>query len=410
MHPDRRGPRRAPGRDRGASAATPCIGVRADGSLRFRDDPAIRGRASTRSSPPSRDAARFSSFDLRGAARELRLTISAPDGGEPVARELAARLRRGNPDVVWPRAHRRAGPLLLLLAFPARRMRRRYGDAEVGAAANAAGFGHIADRVAAVAQADRARRAQGAAARATRARHFPARRQSGPAVRARRWPRCGRRTQTFLGQFRLADLPPEASELGAHGGLLLVFTEVRFESRSATAPASGAGAARPSSTRPRALLLARTPATRGRSSCACGPPRFATRAPGRPGRRAWTSQSLAAPLERHPAGRQRGRSLVGPARVAAPAGRACSSHRLLGYVDTPNRGGSCWRRTRAAGRRLAPPDHDRARLRRSASRSRTAAGFRSRSPRPTWPPAASTASAASSTAPSRPVRPVTERK
>ncbi len=49
-----------------------------------------RGRGSTRSSPPSRSCCAFLGFDVSESHDELRLTISAPAGGEQVARELVA--------------------------------------------------------------------------------------------------------------------------------------------------------------------------------------------------------------------------------------------------------------------------------------------------------------------------------
>ena len=165
--------------------------------------------------------------------------------------------------------------LASLLILPAAAHAQAYGDAEVRAAANAAGFGNIADRAAAVARATvlvgrRVLRRAPPALGTSRLGGNPDLPAGTP------WPVCGRRRQTFLGQFRLADLPAEASELGGHGGVLLVFTEVRFASRSATAHGLWAGRCTTLVHAPEAPCSPASARHVRPPSCVCARPRFAT--------------------------------------------------------------------------------------------------------------------------------------
>jgi hypothetical protein len=65
------------------------IGAGADGTLRFRDDPAIRERLTAIVAAESR-CCPFLDLELSAGHGELRLAIRAPEQAEPVARELAA--------------------------------------------------------------------------------------------------------------------------------------------------------------------------------------------------------------------------------------------------------------------------------------------------------------------------------
>jgi MerR family transcriptional regulator, copper efflux regulator len=65
------------------------IGVAADGTLRFRNDPAIRARLAAIVAAEAR-CCPFLDLDLRAEGTELRLAIRAPREAEPVARELVA--------------------------------------------------------------------------------------------------------------------------------------------------------------------------------------------------------------------------------------------------------------------------------------------------------------------------------
>jgi hypothetical protein len=59
-----------------------------DGILRFRASPAIRARLQALVTAEA-ECCPFLELDLREADGELRLAISAPEGAEPVAAELA---------------------------------------------------------------------------------------------------------------------------------------------------------------------------------------------------------------------------------------------------------------------------------------------------------------------------------
>jgi Domain of unknown function (DUF1963) len=234
-----------------------------------------------------------------------------------------------------------AAALVSLLILPA--AAHGYQEADVAAAARAAGFAHIADRAAAVSRptvlVTRRVLPRPPAALGT------SRLGGNPDLPAGvRWPRCGPRTQTFLGQIRLADLPPEAAELRDRGGLLLVFTEVRFESLRSTRQGLWGG-------RCTTLVHAHegSPLTRRR------PPRRAAVMRLRPA----SLRYLVRPDI--PDVAMRYRALAAPLndvalldtevdrwwdlRASLHARRGLLQHRLLGYVDTPNGGGRCWRRT-----------------------------------------------------------------
>jgi hypothetical protein len=218
-----------------------------------------------------------------------------------------------------------------------------YRDAEVAAAARAAGFAHVADRAGAVSRPTvlltrRLLRRSPAALGTTRLGGNP----DLPAGVA--WPRCGPRTQTFLGQIRLAELPPEAIELGSRGGLLLVFTEVRFESVRSTGRGLWGGRCTTVVHAPEG-----TPLTRRR------PPRRAAVMRLRPASLHYLVRpdvpdvgmdyrSLAAPLG-DVALLDTEVDRWWDLRASLHGKKGLLQHRLLGYVDMPNGGGRCWRRT-----------------------------------------------------------------
>jgi hypothetical protein len=233
--------------------------------------------------------------------------------------------------------------LLVLLAVPGAARAQGYAAAEVGAAASAAGFGHIAGRVAASARPTALvlRRLLPRVPVALGSSRLGGNPDLPPGSR---WPRCGRRTQTFLGQFRLSDLPPEASELGTRGGLLLVFMEVRFESRNDTQTGLWGGRCTTVIHAPEGSVLARRRPPRGAIVMHLRPAqlRYAVR-PDIPDV-GMNLDALAAPLSDVP--------LVDSQvdhwwdlRDSLHRRTGLLRHRLLGYADTPNRGGSCWRRT-----------------------------------------------------------------
>ncbi len=64
------------------------LGTASDGTLRFRATPATRARLEAIVAAEAECCA-FLTLDLREADGELRLTLSAPEGAEPVAAELA---------------------------------------------------------------------------------------------------------------------------------------------------------------------------------------------------------------------------------------------------------------------------------------------------------------------------------
>jgi hypothetical protein len=238
---------------------------------------------------------------------------------------------------------RAAYALALLLALPGTAHAQGYAQAEVGAAATAAGFGHVAERVA-------------ASARPTllvlRRLVWRAPRELGTSRLGGNpdlplgtfWPHCRGKRQSFLGQFRLSDLPPEAAELGVHGGVLLVFMEVRFEHPSFTPRGLWGGRCTTVIHAPAGTPLARVRPPRRAAVLRLRPAqlRYAVRAdiPDV----AMDFQSLAAPLSD---------VLLVDSEVdhwwdlrdSLHRRKGLLSHRLLGYPDTPNGEGSCWRRT-----------------------------------------------------------------
>lgn len=64
------------------------IGTSDDGALRCRSDETIRARLDAIVAAESECCA-FLDFELRESGGELRLVISAPEGAQPVARDLA---------------------------------------------------------------------------------------------------------------------------------------------------------------------------------------------------------------------------------------------------------------------------------------------------------------------------------
>jgi hypothetical protein len=237
-----------------------------------------------------------------------------------------------------------ATTLVFLLVLPA--AARGSEDTDVAAAARAAGFAHIAERAAAVSRPTllvtrRLLRRAPAALGTSRLGGNPDLPSNVP------WPRCGPRTQTFLGQLRLADLPPEAAELRDRGGLLLVFTEVRFESLRSTRQGLWGGRCTTVVHAPEG-----SPLTRRR------PPRRAAVMHLRPASLRYLVRpdipdvgmdyrALAAPLG-DVAVLETEVDRWWDLRASLHARTGLLQHRLLGYVDTPNLGGRCWRRTERA--------------------------------------------------------------
>ncbi len=96
---------------------------------------------------------------------------------------------------------------------------------DVRRAATLSGYGELADRIAQAARPTMVLNPRG------RPRGVGTSRIGGDPDLANgtRWPRCHGRPQSFLAQIRVSDLPPGASELRRHGGVLLFFTHVEFE-------------------------------------------------------------------------------------------------------------------------------------------------------------------------------------
>ena len=238
---------------------------------------------------------------------------------------------------------RAAYTLALLLALPGTAHAQGYAEPEVRAMAGAAGFGLVADRVAASARPTvlvlrkLLRRAPG---------EFGTSRLGGnpDLPLGTSWPHCRGKRQSFLGQFRLSDLPPEAAELGIHGGILLVFMEVRFEHPAVRFRGLWGGRCTTVIHAPAGTPLARVRPPRRAAILRLRPAqlRYAVR-PDIPDV-AMDFQSLAAPLSD---------VLLIDSEVdrwwdlrdSLHRRKGLLTHRLLGYVDTPNRQGSCWRRT-----------------------------------------------------------------
>lgn len=99
---------------------------------------------------------------------------------------------------------------------------------DVRKAARKAGFGELADRLV---RASRDAALVGAGKAAAAPAELGTSRYGGdPDLPVgTRWPRCKGKSQSFLGQIRLSDLPPELKELRRLGGTLLVFSHVEFE-------------------------------------------------------------------------------------------------------------------------------------------------------------------------------------
>ena len=233
------------------------------------------------------------------------------------------------------------GAIALVLAFPSTGA--AYRDAEVRDAVAAAGFEPIADQVAAVSLPtvllgrkllDRAPRELGT----SRLGGHPDLPAGAP------WPRCGRLVPTFLGQVRLADLPPDAEPLRGHGGVLLFFTHVQFESASFRGYGLWAG---------RCTRIVHAPA--GEVLVRKRPPRPGAVLPLRSATLRFRMRpdvpSLGMEFDRLAAP-------LGEIRISDPQvepwwelervllRRSGSlEHRMLGYVETPNGENRCWERT-----------------------------------------------------------------
>jgi hypothetical protein len=242
----------------------------------------------------------------------------------------------------------------LVLAAPA--VAHAQWEPEVREAADRAGFGSIADRVVAVTRPtalvgrrllDRAPPALGTS-RLGGHPDLPA--GSG-------WPRCRGKPQTFLGQVRLADLPAEAEPLRAHGGVLLIFTQVELES-----PGYGlwAGDCTRVIHAPEGAALARTRPPRGARILRLRPSQMRFRArPDIPDTQ-FLGGRLTAPLSDI---RLRDAEVESwwelEAALHEREGRLL--HRLLGHIKTPNGEGRCWRltqRPRGAWRHLFTIGYD----------------------------------------------------
>ena len=388
MHPDGRAPRRAAGRHRGLRQRR--TGWRRAGRLA-----PLPGRPRrTRSRldvilAAESECCAFLDFRVRASGRELLLTISAPEGGELVANELSAAFRgvRGWPGCVRIAWLALACLLLLLAAAHAQ----AYGDADEG--------GGERGRLATSPSGRLLWRGRpcSSGAGCCEARHARSARPGSAAIRIRRPERpglcaggVGRRSSVSSGSRTSRPRPPSWAGTGASCSC-----SRRYASRPAPAPPTGSrqDAARRSSTRRRAPCLPVRPCA-APPSCVCARPRAPLQQPrGCPGRRDGLRDPGGAALG-HPSGRQRGRPLV-DLRQGFIAGSGLLEHRLLGYMDTPNRGNACWRRTErpvGAWRYLVMIGLDFG----IGLRSPMPDGFRSRWPRRTSPPAGSNGSAASS--------------
>ena len=220
-----------------------------------------------------------------------------------------------------------------------------YREGEVRELTERAGFGAWAERVGAVAQPtaivqrrilERAPRRLGT----SRLGGLP------DLPRGTSWPRCRGRRLSFLGQFRLRDLPMDAAALRSHGGLLLVFTHVQLDPGDPGFATWAGRCATVVHAAPGARLTRRRPPG-VRPTYRLRPAELTYRmAPDVPDV-GLDLRSLAAPLsDLEPDHAEAWWRL----RDRLLAGRGTLRHRLLGYVDTPNGGGSCYARTqRPAG-------------------------------------------------------------
>lgn len=78
-----------------AIGADALVGVDGAGTLRFRNDEATRSRLEAIVTAESECCA-FLAFDLRATDDELELRITAPEGAEGIADELAEAFREGS--------------------------------------------------------------------------------------------------------------------------------------------------------------------------------------------------------------------------------------------------------------------------------------------------------------------------
>ena len=245
----------------------------------------------------------------------------------------------------------------LALAFPS--LSWAYRDAEVRDAAAAAGFAPIADRVASVALPtvllgrtilERAPRERGSS-RLGGNPDLP----TGVA-----WPRCGKGAQTFLAQIRLSDLPGDTQPLRAHGGVLLFFTHVRFESATFRDYGLWAGRCTRVVHAPEGVELVRTRPPRGAAVLPLRSAELRFRMRADVPDTGMHLERLAAPLTDI---RLRDDQLEPWWDLRETLHRRSWSlgHRMLGYVETPNGETSCWERTqrrRGAWRHLFTMDAD----------------------------------------------------
>jgi hypothetical protein len=233
------------------------------------------------------------------------------------------------------------GVLVLAVAWPAA----AGADERVRESAFAAGFGAIADQLAAATRPTivvERERIPGMP-RALGTTRFGGR----PDLPAdARWPRCRGRAQSFLGQVRLRDLPRSARPLRRHGGRLLFFTAVEYEVPEERINAMWAGDcsavihAQPGAT------LRRTPPPRGRPVMRLRPAimRFKTR-PDIPDEQL-DDDLLAPPLQDLSVGERWEPYMNLRFGLRWGADWRAREHRLLGYVDQPNGyDGGCYPRT-----------------------------------------------------------------
>jgi Domain of unknown function (DUF1963) len=236
-----------------------------------------------------------------------------------------------------------AAALALLVAAPVATA--GYREQQVRETAQAAGFADVADRLA---EASRPTLVLNRKMLRRAPRELGTTRLGGlpDLPRGQRWPQCGGRAQTFLGQFRLRDLPRAAEPLRRHGGRLYVFTEVEFEDPRATGYGLSAGRCTTALHAPIGRRLTRTARPRGEPTMRLKPARIRfARRPDVPDLSV-AAGTLAPPLLDVAMDRSRWESWWA-FRDRLRAVRGFRPHRMLGYIDTPNgERGRCWSQTR----------------------------------------------------------------
>lgn len=148
-----------------------------------------------------------------------------------------------------------------------------------------------------------------------------------------RWPQCKGKPQTFLGQVRVSDLPPEAEDLRRLGGTLLFFTAVEFEPGEREYGLWAGDCSKVVHTREGASTRRVKRPARGVLDITSAPMRFT----GRPDIPELDGDHLAPPLtdvridawEPYTDFRDALRANIYP------------RHKLLGYLDEPNGGNTC---------------------------------------------------------------------